>query len=490
MSLLDGLIAYYPLNETSGTDYAELINGYDGTCNVDIADTHITGKIKGGFSTKQTVTKAIITVNNAENIVGTTEMSIAFWIKEIVGFTWTPGMDFTNYQSGSANRWHFWRQGNVLYFQNYYGTVLAQSVDVSVLLGDGNWHLVVFTWRSSPAPYGYIYIDNVDRTASSLATALPVFTAPSILTMTASDNYDTGIDEILIWDRFLTADDRSNLWNNGDGYSFVKTLEVSSDANGEVITPGEGTFSYLVSENQDVGVSAYVGYVFSHWSGTAVDAGKVADVNEGSTVVTVDGDYTLIANFLVKNSLTITAGAGGSVTEPGEGTFDYPAGTEADIVATPDLNFDFVEWTGSAADAGKVTSIYSRSTTVLMDANYTVHATFLEFADYKWNPSYVFKKEVRFNNLKTEFENGVVQVRQKWPNPKHVFTLVHNNITQAICNEIVGFYTDRAGGFDSFTFIDPEGGGEYVVKFVDDSLITEQIDKGVFNLSVTLEEVL
>ncbi|MCJ7792231.1 MAG: hypothetical protein MUP49_07500, partial [Dehalococcoidia bacterium] len=45
--------------------------------------------------------------------------------------------------------------------------------------------------------------------------------------------------------------------------------------------------------------------------------------------------------------LTITSTAGGNVTAPGEGTFNYTAGAVVNLTATPDANYHFVNWTGN-----------------------------------------------------------------------------------------------------------------------------------------------
>jgi hypothetical protein len=74
--------------------------------------------------------------------------------------------------------------------------------------------------------------------------------------------------------------------------------------------------------------------------------------------------------------LTVSASAGGTVTTPGIGDFNYPDGNNASIVASANANYHFVNWTGSSVTAGKVADLNSASTTVLMDANYTVQANF------------------------------------------------------------------------------------------------------------------
>jgi uncharacterized repeat protein (TIGR02543 family) len=77
-----------------------------------------------------------------------------------------------------------------------------------------------------------------------------------------------------------------------------------------------------------------------------------------------------------KRTLTLSSTVGGSVTTPGQGPFDYDEGTSVPITATTDTNYRFAGWTGTAANAGKVASPTSASTTVTVDADYTLVANF------------------------------------------------------------------------------------------------------------------
>jgi rhamnogalacturonyl hydrolase YesR len=157
------------------------------------------------------------------------------------------------------------------------------------------------------------------------------------------------------------------------------TLTSSSTEGGSVTTPGEGAFDYDYGTVVNIIATDDTGYHFINWTGTAVTAGKVANPTSANTTVTMDGDYTIIANFAEDTiiwTLTISSTANGSVTMPGEGNFDYDEGTYASIEAVADLNYHFTDWTGTAVTAGKVTSPTSASTTVLMDASYTVIANF------------------------------------------------------------------------------------------------------------------
>ncbi|UCG57707.1 MAG: hypothetical protein JSU70_22940 [Phycisphaerales bacterium] len=156
------------------------------------------------------------------------------------------------------------------------------------------------------------------------------------------------------------------------------TLTISSTSGGSVATPGEGSFEYASGAVVPVIATEDIGYEFGGWTGTAADAGKVADPSLASTTVTVDADYTLEANFtaVVDRTLTISSTTGGSVTTPGEGPFEYEDGTIVSVSATADAGYQFEVWTGTAVAAGKIADPSLASTTVTVDADYTLEANF------------------------------------------------------------------------------------------------------------------
>ncbi len=156
-----------------------------------------------------------------------------------------------------------------------------------------------------------------------------------------------------------------------------RTLTVSAGAGGTVSAPGVGSFQYGYGTSVSVAASAASNYHFVNWTGSAVTAGKVASTSSVSTTVTMDGDYTLQANFAIdQRTLTVSAGAGGTVSAPGVGSFQYGHGTSVSVAATAASNYHFVNWTGSAVTAGKVASASASSTTVTMDGDYTLQANF------------------------------------------------------------------------------------------------------------------
>jgi hypothetical protein len=140
-----------------------------------------------------------------------------------------------------------------------------------------------------------------------------------------------------------------------------------------VTTPGEGAFVYDEGDVVEVAAESDPGYQFVNWTG---DVSTIANVNAVSTTITMNGDYSIVANFeaLAEYDLTTSSTAGGSVTVPGEGTFIYHDGTVVGLAATATSGCYFVNWTGDVHTVGDVSAA---TTTITMNGNYSVTANFL-----------------------------------------------------------------------------------------------------------------
>jgi uncharacterized repeat protein (TIGR02543 family) len=71
-------------------------------------------------------------------------------------------------------------------------------------------------------------------------------------------------------------------------------LTISSTGGGSVITPGEGTFTYNQGKVVRLVARSALGYGFAGWTG---DVATITTVNSFSTTITIDGDYSITANF-------------------------------------------------------------------------------------------------------------------------------------------------------------------------------------------------
>jgi hypothetical protein len=155
---------------------------------------------------------------------------------------------------------------------------------------------------------------------------------------------------------------------------FVKQygLTISSTEGGSVTEPGEGVFTYDEGTVVDLVATPGEGYRFVDWTG---DVGTIADVYDASTTITMNGDYSISANFVKQYDLTISSTEGGSVTEPGEGVFTYDEGTLVDLVAEPEEGYRFDAWTG---DVGTIADVYAAATTIAMNGDYSITPNFEE----------------------------------------------------------------------------------------------------------------
>jgi len=71
-------------------------------------------------------------------------------------------------------------------------------------------------------------------------------------------------------------------------------LTISSTAGGSVFVPGEGTFTYVQGTSVNLVAEAEEGYRFINWTGTVY---TIADVEDATTTITMDDNYSITANF-------------------------------------------------------------------------------------------------------------------------------------------------------------------------------------------------
>ncbi|GAH04421.1 unnamed protein product, partial [marine sediment metagenome] len=81
-------------------------------------------------------------------------------------------------------------------------------------------------------------------------------------------------------------------------------LTTSSTEGGSVTTPGEDTFTYGEEFVVDLLAVADEGYQFVEWTG---DVSTIADVNAAATNITMNGDYSITAEFAWQYDLSTSS---------------------------------------------------------------------------------------------------------------------------------------------------------------------------------------
>ena len=157
------------------------------------------------------------------------------------------------------------------------------------------------------------------------------------------------------------------------------SIDVTVSNKGDYIESFEVTLSCNNNVNDSVRVSDLVPDANEYLSFTC----DTVDISAGSNTIkacaaVVPGEFNVANNCLetTVETLTTSSTRGGSVTKPGEGTFIYNYNTIVEIEATADHSYIFLKWTGTAVAAGKVTDPSKAGTTVLMDEDYSLKASF------------------------------------------------------------------------------------------------------------------
>jgi len=174
-------------------------------------------------------------------------------------------------------------------------------------------------------------------------------------------------------------------------HTVVVTFAINTYTVNASVTGGHGSVD-PATQSVDYGDSASIGI--------SPDGGyRVASITDNGQAVTIDDpymtsyeissvmeDHTVVVTFSIEYELEISVSpdGGGSVTEPGEGTFPYGNGDVVDVVAEADEDYIFVGWTGTAVEAGKVADPLAPTITITIDGAYTLEAHFF-LADQTWN---------------------------------------------------------------------------------------------------------
>jgi len=246
-----GPVAYWPLNETSGTIAYDLVSGSNGVCGGGYS------LIPGGANGAGFANPHRIAIYNGSSgytqvprVIGATNFSIAFWVR-------------TGTSGGTPN----WYDGNGLIdgevsgTQNDFGVALvgakigfgvgnADTTLTSVKsINDNGWHQVVVT-RNSGNGAMVIYIDGV-LDNSTIGPVGPR-TTPTVLRIgslqTASHFFSGSISDVTMYAQVLSANQIATLYSAATGifYDITLTNRISS---GNLILSWPGNGKLLEATN-------------------------------------------------------------------------------------------------------------------------------------------------------------------------------------------------------------------------------------------------
>ncbi len=144
----------------------------------------------------------------------------------------------------------------------------------------------------------------------------------------------------------ITMDEAKTVTANFALLSYDLTVDSTDD--GEVTTPGEGTFTYDCGTVVDLVAEAEMGYSFVEWSG---DVGTIADIDAAETTITMSGNYSITANF------GPFAGGSGTAEDPYQLADWYHLDNlrnflSSYFILTDDLDFGSIGYTELASETG------------------------------------------------------------------------------------------------------------------------------------------
>jgi len=217
-TLLDGLKAYYKLDEASGT-VLDAVGDNDGT-NYGALANQSTAKLGKAYYFNDYTD--YIDMGNAADLSVASAGTLALWIY--------PTIATSNGTLISKLNWSTGRNGYLLgnnALGTYYRMALCSGTveyykDTTVEITLNEWQLVVFTWAVSGGTMK-LYKNNADPYVDSSLAITPV---SDVHAFRLGDNEYYGLaqvgyyDEVAVWNRALTATEVLELYNSGTGKTY------------------------------------------------------------------------------------------------------------------------------------------------------------------------------------------------------------------------------------------------------------------------------
>lgn len=221
MAYLDGLISYYALDESSGNPQDSYGTNH-ATSNSGTANS--SGKINTAYNYNNTYS-GIPDSSEWDAIGGA--ITIAGWFKPDSTGVWHQIITKRDWSGANKVSWgFFFVNTNVLGF-NYWAANAHEYRQTTASISAGNWYHVAVTFTPSSSLTLYINGSAVSGSwvAGTGSQAMPSNSTP----VGIGAFYDGGsyaaylkgtVDELGVWDRHLTADEISGLYNGGDGLAY------------------------------------------------------------------------------------------------------------------------------------------------------------------------------------------------------------------------------------------------------------------------------
>ncbi|MFC1956749.1 hypothetical protein ACFLVY_00410, partial [Chloroflexota bacterium] len=155
----------------------------------------------------------------------------------------------------------------------------------------------------------------------------------------------------------------------------MRTMTVEVDGGGTT-NPGVGLHEYSDGTLVKITAMPSEGWQFDSW------AGDVSDLYSISTIVSLNSDKTVSANFSrITRTMTVEVDGGGT-TNPGVGLHEYSDGTLVKITAMPSEGWQFDSWAGDVSDPNSISTIVCLKSDRVVTAKFSRTKLNLPFIGY------------------------------------------------------------------------------------------------------------
>lgn len=218
MALTDNLVSYWKLDEASG-------NALDAHGSNDLTDINTVGSATGKISNARDFDAASaerFTITDNATLSGAdVDRTFAFWMHpDSLAATRAPAGKFAG---GGQQEFRFQiATTGLLAFQvSGSGTSSVGANTPSSTISAGSWYYVV-GWHDSVANTINLQVNNGTVYSAAHSTGMFNGTAPFTIGCwsAGAEPFDGLIDEFGWWDRVLTSDERTELYNSGNGLSY------------------------------------------------------------------------------------------------------------------------------------------------------------------------------------------------------------------------------------------------------------------------------
>jgi hypothetical protein len=214
-SLLTGIIAFWKLGEASGTRNDSVGSNHLSDNNT---VTQATGKVGNGADFTAINNESLSITDNADLSLESTDFTISLWLNADLMGAYRRILGKSD--GGTSIEYLLqWNTGDFFTIYAGNGSTFDSTNFAAQSLTTGTWYFVVL-WKDTGSGFLNIQVNN--GTPETLSTIYPN-TATGLgffIGGIGTEYFDGVIDAVGVWKRVLTADERTALYNSGNGIEY------------------------------------------------------------------------------------------------------------------------------------------------------------------------------------------------------------------------------------------------------------------------------